>query len=54
MARLGFANPALDRAARRFLRRFRSPVSVKELSREEMATARVYLDAHFLMAFRAW
>lgn len=53
MARLGFENPILDRTARRFLRRFRYPVCVKDLSREEMAIAKRFIIAHFLMVFRA-
>ncbi|MSM40032.1 MAG: methyltransferase domain-containing protein [Geobacter sp.] len=46
--RLGSANPCLDRAARRFLRRFREPVAVERLTGAELALAKRYCDALFL------
>jgi SAM-dependent methyltransferase len=50
MPRLGLDNPLLDGPARRFLRRFRTPLPAALLSREETATAQRYLDALFLVA----
>lgn len=46
--RLGSANPCLDRAGRRFLRRFREPVAVELLTEAELSLAKRYCDALFL------
>jgi SAM-dependent methyltransferase len=48
--RLGFANPALDNAARRFLRRFREPVAVASLSRSDLDRVMQFHDALFLVS----
>ncbi|MBT0663441.1 class I SAM-dependent methyltransferase [Geobacter pelophilus] len=50
--RLGFANPALDNAARRFLRRFREPVAVASLSRSDIDRVMPFHDALFLVSIR--
>jgi SAM-dependent methyltransferase len=50
--RLGFDNPLLNSAARRFLRRFRSAAPVSNISTDDMQIARGYLDALFLVACR--
>jgi hypothetical protein len=51
-ARLGADNPILDRAERRFLRRFRAPRAAETLSTEEKQRVRPYLDALFLLAYK--
>jgi 2-polyprenyl-3-methyl-5-hydroxy-6-metoxy-1,4-benzoquinol methylase len=51
--RLGFENPPLDFAARRFLRRFRTAAPASIFSEDELLIARSYLDALFMMACRA-
>ena len=52
IARLGHENPLLDRSARRFLRRFRTPVPVAELSDAERREAAAYLRSLFLVSIR--
>lgn len=46
--RLGCPNPLLDRAARRFLRRFREPVQGSCLTGPELALAREFVSVLFL------
>ncbi len=48
--RLGCPNPTLDRAARRFLRRFREPVPAASLTGPELALAGEFVRALFLLA----
>jgi hypothetical protein len=50
--RLGIDNPLLDRAERRFLRRFRAPKAAESLLEEEKRRAQSYLDALFLLAYK--
>ncbi len=47
--RLGCPNPPLDRATRRFLRRFREPVPVSSLTGPEFALAGEFVRALFLL-----
>jgi len=51
MDRLGDENPMLDVRARRFLRRFITPVSVASLTADESALAEKYLRSLFLVCF---
>jgi SAM-dependent methyltransferase len=50
--RLGRKNPVIGFADRRFLRRFRTPVPVKELTPEDRERAMSFLEALFLIPFR--
>jgi 2-polyprenyl-3-methyl-5-hydroxy-6-metoxy-1,4-benzoquinol methylase len=50
MNRLGQENPAIDGAARRFLRRFRQPVQVAGLSSGERFEAARYVAAWYLLS----
>ncbi|TWJ32445.1 class I SAM-dependent methyltransferase [Geobacter argillaceus] len=47
--RLGCPNPTLDRAARRFLRRFREPVPIASLTGPELALAGEFVRTLFLL-----
>ncbi|SNB47875.1 methyltransferase domain-containing protein [Geobacter sp. DSM 9736] len=47
--RLGFPNPVLDRSNRAFLRRFRKPYPIAELTPSEQERAAPLLDAMFLV-----
>lgn len=47
--RLGCPNPPLDRATRRFLRRFREPVPASSLTGPELALAEEFVRALFLL-----
>ncbi len=51
MDRLGHENPILDLQARRFLRRFITPVSAVSLSADESALAGIYLRSLFLVNY---
>ena len=50
--RLGCPNPPLDRAARRFLRRFRAPVPASSLTGPELALARGFISSLFLLVLK--
>jgi SAM-dependent methyltransferase len=50
--RLGRDNPPINPQTRRFLRRFRNPVPVERLSAAEQETAKMFLDAMFLLWYR--
>jgi SAM-dependent methyltransferase len=51
--RLGRDNPLLDCSARALLRRFRAPIPVETLTREEKERVRLYQEALFLVACKA-
>ncbi|HEU0265823.1 MAG TPA: methyltransferase [Geobacterales bacterium] len=50
--RLGSDPPQLDRAARRFLRRFTSPLPIASLSPTELSQATPHINALFLIPFK--
>ena len=51
-SRLGFENPPLDRATRTFLRRFREPVAVERLGKDDLTRAEPLVAAAFLIYVR--
>jgi SAM-dependent methyltransferase len=51
--RLGRDNPLLDRSARALLYRFRAPIPADALTRKEKERARRYLEALFLVVYKA-
>jgi SAM-dependent methyltransferase len=49
MPKMGLENPPLDRAGRKFLKRFITPFPLEKLSRLERITLQKYIDALFVM-----